>query len=68
MDNTVAVAIVSAGGSVAVAITALLLNFRMFTSLERRIEIIEGDLKQFFKAQADHDARIGKLEDKGNKA
>ena len=64
MRDTVVVAAVSAGGSVAVAITALILNFRLFNSLERRIEVIEGDLKQFFKDLADHDKRISKLEDK----
>lgn len=64
MSDTVTVAIVSAGGSVAVAITALLLNFRLFNSLERRIEVIETDLKQFFRSLADHDKRISKLEEK----
>lgn len=64
MSDTVTVAIISAGGSVAVAITALILNFRLFTSLERRIEVIEADLKQFFKTLADHDKRLSKLEDR----
>jgi hypothetical protein len=64
MTDTVTVALVSAGGSVAVAITALLLNFRLFNSLERRIELIENDLKQFFRDLADHDKRISKVEDK----
>ena len=49
MSDTVTVALVSAGGSVAVAVTALVLNFRLFNSLERRIEVIE---------------RITRLEDK----
>jgi len=64
MSDTVTVAMVAAGGSVAVAITALVLNFRLFNSLERRIEVIEGDLKQFFKNLAEHDKRLSKLEDK----
>ena len=64
MDNTIAVALISAGGSVVVAITALLLNFKLFNSLERRIEVIETDLKQFFRTLAEHDKRLSKLEDK----
>lgn len=64
MSDTVTVALISASGSVAVAITALTLNYRLFNSLERRIEVIESDLKQFFKDLADHDKRISHLEDK----
>lgn len=64
MSDTVTVAVVSAGGSVAVAVTALILNYRLFNSLERRIEVIETDLKQFFRDLADHDKRLSKLEDK----
>ena len=62
MSDTVIVAIISTSGSVVVAITALLLNYRLFNSLERRIEVIESDLKQFFKDLADHDKRISRLE------
>jgi hypothetical protein len=49
---------------VAVAITALVLNFRFFNSLERRIEVIGRDLKDFFRTTAEHDKRLSKLEDK----
>ena len=62
MSETVTVAVVSAGGSVAVAVTALILNFRLFNSLERRIEVIESDLKTFFRDLADHDKRLSRLE------
>ena len=58
------VALISSSGSVAVAITALVLSYRLFNSLERRIEVIEQDLKQFFKDLAEHDKRISRLEDK----
>ena len=64
MSDTVTVALVSTGGSVAVAVTALILNFRLFNSLERRIEIIESDLKQFFRDLADHDKRLSRLENR----
>ena len=43
--DTVTVALISSSGTLAVAITALLLNYRLFNSLERRIEVIEADLK-----------------------
>lgn len=64
MSDTVTVALISAGGSVAVAVTALILNFHLFHSLEWRIELIEQDLKQFFRDLAEHDKRIQRLEDK----
>lgn len=64
MSDTVTVALISAGGSVVVAVTALLLNFKLFNSLERRIEVIEADLKTFFRTFAEHDKRISRLEDK----
>ncbi len=37
MDSNIATALISAGGSVLVAITALLLNYRGFASLDARI-------------------------------
>jgi hypothetical protein len=64
LTDTVVVALVSAGGSVCVAVTALVLNFRLFGSLERRIELIESDLKAFFRSNAEMDKRLSKLEDK----
>jgi len=64
MTDTVTVALSTASGSVAVAITALVLNFHLFNSLELRIEVIERDLKDFFRALAEHDERLSKLEDK----
>jgi hypothetical protein len=64
MTDTVTVGLIAAGGSVAVAITALVLNFRLFNSLERRIEVIARDLKNFFRTVAEHDKRLSKLEDK----
>jgi len=38
------------------------LNFRLFNSLERGIEVIERDLKDFFRTLADK--RLSKLEDR----
>jgi hypothetical protein len=47
MDNTVVVALISAGGSVLVAVTALVLNYRGFASIESRFAAFEGRLLAF---------------------
>ncbi len=82
MTDTVTVALISASGSVLVAVTALVLNYRGFSSidarfaamenrftalenrLDRRLDTIQADLKEFYRLLADHDKRISKLEDK----
>lgn len=64
INDTVSVAVISAAGSVCVGITALLLNNRLFNSLERHIEIIESDLKQFFRELGEHDKRLTRLENR----
>lgn len=63
MTDTVIVGLISAGGSVAVAITALILNFRLFNSLERRIGQLEADNKEFFKWFGRLEADIGRIKD-----
>ena len=35
-----------------------------FASVEQRLNIMQTDLKEFYKVQADHDKRISRLEDK----
>lgn len=60
MSDTVLVAIISASGSVIVAITALILSYRLYDSLEQRIAVIEADLKRL----AGYDRRITLLEEK----
>jgi hypothetical protein len=42
MDNTIAVALISAGGSVLVAVTALVLNYRGFSAIDSRFGSIDG--------------------------
>jgi hypothetical protein len=89
MDSTVIVALISAGSSALVAITALLLNYRGFASidsrfsaienrfaalenrvinlenrLDRRLDAIQSDIKEFYRILADFDKRISKLEDR----
>jgi hypothetical protein len=64
MSDTVIVGVNSAGGSVAVAITALIVNVRMFSSLDRRIERLEEDNKEFFKWFGRLEADIGRIKDR----
>lgn len=67
LTDTVMVALISAGGSVLVAITALILNYRgsasidsrfasvdgRFASIERRLDAMQADLKEFYRLLAD---------------
>lgn len=62
ISDTVTVAVISSAGSLCVAITALLLNNRLFGSIERHIELIQFDLKEFFRELGEHDKRITRLE------
>lgn len=55
MNPNVLVAAITTAGSVAVAVTALVLAYRGMNSLERRLELIEGDLKQFFRSLGEPD-------------
>jgi hypothetical protein len=82
MNPNVLTAAISTAGSMAIAITALVLNYssfktlsgridsiegrfeRRFESIERRLEVIEGDLKNFYKMQAEHSLAIARLQDK----
>lgn len=47
MDNTVIVAMISAGGSVLVAVTALVLNYRGFSSIDARFGSLDSRLLSF---------------------
>ena len=64
MNPNVLVAPINACGSIAIGITALVLAYRGLNSIERRLELIEQDLKQFFGDLSDHDKRIQGIEDK----
>jgi flagellar capping protein FliD len=55
MDNSIIVALISAGGSVLIAVTALVLNYRGFTSIDARF----GSLDARFGSI---DARFASLE------
>lgn len=62
MSDTVITAISTSSSAVIIGITALILNYKLFNSLERRIERIEIDLKDFYKTFSEHDKRITTLE------
>ncbi|MBV9157369.1 MAG: hypothetical protein JO097_13985 [Acidobacteriaceae bacterium] len=49
MNAAIITAMISTSGAVVIGITALVLNYRGFVSIERRLEILEGDLKEFFR-------------------
>lgn len=54
MDNNIATALISSGGSVLVAMTALILNYRGFASLDARITSLESRVDARFNLmQAD---------------
>lgn len=63
MTDTVTVALISSGATMLVSITALLLNYRGFVSLERRIERVEQDMKEFFKLLSILSADVARLKD-----
>jgi hypothetical protein len=64
MSDTVVVALISSGSATLVAITALLLNYRGFTSIENRLAVIEHDVKEFYRLLGLHDTEIVRLKDK----
>ena len=59
MDNSIATALISGGGSVLVAITALILNYRGFASLDARLTSLEFRVDGRFGLL---DARMDKFE------
>lgn len=64
MDNTVIVALISAGGSVLVAITALVLNYRGFASIDARLNLMQSDMKDLYKAMTAIEVDVARLKDK----
>jgi len=71
MDNTLIVALISSGGSVLVAITALALNYRgfafiegRFASIERRLDTMQNDMKDLNKTMTAVEIDVALLKDK----
>ncbi len=58
MDNTVIVALISAGGSVLVAITALVLNYRGFASIDGRFASLEARMFSFEGRMLSFESRV----------
>ena len=59
MDNNIATALISGGGSVLVAITTLILNYRGFAALDGRFGSLEARMTSF---ESRVDARFTSLE------
>ena len=47
MDNNIATALISGGGSVLIAMTALILNYRGFAALDGRLGSLEARMTSF---------------------
>jgi len=64
MSDDVLIAIIGGSGTLLVALASLLLVYRGFNSIERRLEFIEGDIKQFARDTARNEAEIGILKER----
>ncbi len=71
MDNTVIVALIGSGGSVLIAITALVLNYRgfvsidgRFVSIERRLDMMQTGMKDLNKTMTALEIDVALLKDK----
>ena len=63
MNDNITVALISSGGTFLTAIAALTVNMRAFASLDRRIERLDQDNKEFFKWFGRLEADIGRIKD-----
>jgi hypothetical protein len=64
VTNEVLVALISAGGSVLVAVTALLLNYRGFASLDARMNLMQSDMKDLNKTMTAIEVDVALLKDR----
>ena len=71
MDNTVTVALISSGSSVLVAVTALLLNYHgfssinsRFSSIDARLSLMQADMKDLNKTMTAIEVDVARLKDK----
>ncbi len=64
MSDNVLIAIIGESTTFLTALASLLLVYRGFSSIERRLEVIEGDLKQFYKDLTRHESEISSLKDR----
>jgi hypothetical protein len=61
MSDNVLIAIVGGSTTFLTALSSLLLVYRGFGSIERRLEMIESDLKQFYKDLSRNDSEISAI-------
>ncbi len=64
MSDNVLIAIIGGSSTLLVALSSMLLVYRGFNSIERRLEVIEGDIKQFFRDTARNEAEIATLKER----
>lgn len=64
MSDNVLTALISASGMALTAITALILNYRGFQSIERRLELVEAKLNTIESVLRDFGQRIARLEER----
>jgi uncharacterized protein (UPF0335 family) len=64
MDANLTTAIVSASATALVAIVALMQNSKRLERIEKQLDLIQADLKDFFRTLAELDKRVQRLEDK----
>ena len=63
MEPNILVALITGGFTAQVAVSALVLNYRGFGSLEKRMLVMEADHKEFFKIVTRQDTDITYMKD-----
>ena len=58
MDNSIIVALISAGGSVLIALTAPILNYRGFTSIDARFGLIDARFSSLESLLVSFESRV----------
>lgn len=71
MSDSIVVALISAGGSVLIAVTALVLNYRgfsaidsRFASMDARLNLMQSDMKDLNKTMTAIEIDVALLKDK----
>jgi len=64
MDNTVIVALISSSSATLVAIAALILNYRGFSSIDSRLNLMQVDMKDLNKTMTAIETDVAVLKDR----
>jgi hypothetical protein len=67
VTDTILVALISAGSSVLIAITALVLNYRGFASIDARMNLMQSDMKDLNKTMTAIEIDVALLKDKAGR-